>query len=39
MGTIEPGKDADLAVWDGDPLDARTRVVATLINGDSVWHR
>ncbi len=39
MGTIEPGKDADLAVWDGDPLDARTRVVATLIDGDSVWHR
>ena len=39
MGTIEPGKDADLAVWDGDPLDARTRVVATLIDGETVWHR
>ncbi|MCR5347566.1 MAG: amidohydrolase [Fretibacterium sp.] len=39
MGTIETGRDADLAVWDGDPLDARTRVVATLIDGESVWHR
>lgn len=39
MGTIEPGKDADLAVWNDDPLDARTQVVATWIGGEPVWQR
>ena len=39
MGTIEPGKDADLAVWDGHPLDARTHVVTTYIDGEAAWSR
>nr|WP_314718025.1 amidohydrolase family protein [uncultured Fretibacterium sp.] len=39
MGSIEPGKDADLAVWDGDPLDARTHVVKTFIDGAEVYSR
>ncbi|MCR4817614.1 MAG: amidohydrolase [Fretibacterium sp.] len=39
MGTIEPGKDADFAVWNGDPLDARTQVAATWIGGEPVWRR
>lgn len=39
VGTIEPGKDADLAVWDGDPLDSRTKVVQTYINGECVYKR
>ncbi len=39
LGSIEPGKDADLAVWDGDPLDARTHVVKTFIDGNEVYSR
>ena len=39
LGSVEPGKDADLAVWDGDPLDARTHVVKTFIDGMEVYSR
>lgn len=39
VGSIEKGKDADLAVWDGDPLDSRSRVVQTYVNGESVYKR
>ena len=39
LGSIEPGKDADLAVWDGDPLDARTHVVKTFVDGNEVYSR
>ena len=39
LGSIEPGKDADLAVWDGDPLDARTHVVKTFVDGTEVYGR
>ena len=33
IGSIEPGKDADIAVFNGDPLETKTRCVMTLING------
>ena len=36
VGSIEPGKDADIAVFSGYPLDFRTRTVATIINGKRV---
>ncbi len=36
IGSIEKGKDADLRVVDGDPLDARSRVKMVLINGEVV---
>jgi imidazolonepropionase-like amidohydrolase len=36
VGTIEPGKDADIAVFDGHPFDFRTHCVLTLINGKIV---
>ena len=39
MGSVAPGKDADLAVWDGDPLDARAHVAATYIDGEAVYQR
>ena len=39
LGSIEPGKDADLTVWDGDPLDARTHAVATYVDGAVAWRR
>lgn len=36
VGTLEPGKDADIAVFDGHPFDYRTHCVLTLINGKVV---
>jgi imidazolonepropionase-like amidohydrolase len=33
IGSIEPGKDADIAVYAGDPLDVRSRVRLVLIDG------
>lgn len=37
VGSIERGKDADLAVWDGEPLDSRANIAATYINGKRVY--
>ena len=36
VGTLEAGKDADIAVFDGHPFDYRTHCVLTLINGTIV---
>lgn len=33
VGTIEPGKDADLALFDGDPFEYTTHCVGTVIDG------
>jgi imidazolonepropionase-like amidohydrolase len=33
VGSIEAGKDADLALFDGDPFEYTTHVTAVLING------
>lgn len=33
VGSIEVGKDADLAIWSGDPLSALTRCEQTWIDG------
>jgi imidazolonepropionase-like amidohydrolase len=38
-GSIERGKDADIAVWDGDPLDSRSKVVLTFVGGELVFER
>ncbi|GMU67241.1 MAG: amidohydrolase [Acidobacteriota bacterium] len=37
VGSIEPGKDADLVVLSGDPLAAATRVEQTWIEGTKVY--
>jgi imidazolonepropionase-like amidohydrolase len=37
IGSLEPGKDADLVVFDGDPFDIQTTVVKTYINGKLVY--
>ncbi|MHB1596698.1 MAG: amidohydrolase [Streptosporangiaceae bacterium] len=37
LGSIEPGKDADLAIWSGDPLDVLSRVRRAFINGAQVY--
>ena len=34
IGSIEPGKDADIAFFDGDPLLNITHCVGTMIDGD-----
>jgi imidazolonepropionase-like amidohydrolase len=36
LGSIEPGKDADLAIFDGDPLLPTSRVTHTLIGGQVI---
>lgn len=33
LGTLEPGKDADLVLLDGEPLDARSQVVGVAVEG------
>lgn len=37
VGSLEIGKDADVAVFDGDPLHSSTRAVATMIDGAIVY--
>ncbi len=37
LGSIRVGKDADLAIFDGDPLELSTSLKATFINGKRVW--
>ncbi|HEX8233603.1 MAG TPA: amidohydrolase family protein [Caulobacteraceae bacterium] len=32
-GSLEPGKDADLVIWDGDPFEPLTQPVAVFIEG------
>jgi imidazolonepropionase-like amidohydrolase len=39
LGSIEAGKDADLAIWNGHPLSSYSRVEATLIEGEVVFDR
>ena len=36
IGSIEKGKDADLAMYDGDPFEYLTHCVGTMINGKIV---
>lgn len=37
IGSLEPGKDADVVVWSGDPLDVHQRVEHVVIDGDLVY--
>lgn len=37
VGSLAPGKDADLVVWTGMPFELMTRVGTVLINGDPVY--
>ena len=39
MGTIEVGKDADLAIFNGDPLNSFTRCEMTLVEGEVYFMR
>jgi imidazolonepropionase-like amidohydrolase len=33
IGSLEPGKDADLVIWSGDPLDVMSRAERAYIDG------
>ncbi len=39
VGSIRAGKDADVVMYDGDPLDCRSKVALTIVNGDVVFER
>ena len=37
LGSLEPGKDADVVIWSGDPLDVLSRVTAAFIGGEEIY--
>jgi imidazolonepropionase-like amidohydrolase len=37
LGSLEPGKDADLVIWSGDPLDVMSRAERAYIAGVAVY--
>lgn len=39
VGSLEPGKDADLVLVDGDPTDPRSRVHLVFVDGELVYDR
>ncbi len=39
LGSLEVGKDADLGVWNGDPLDPRCSVQLFVVNGTICYRR
>ena len=38
LGSLEPGKDADVVIWSGDPLDVMSRAEACFQNGREIYH-
>ncbi len=39
VGSLAVGKDADIVIFDGNPLDLMTKVLTTIINGKLVYER
>ena len=37
VGSLEVGKDADIAIYDGNPMETFTRTLYTIINGQVVY--
>ncbi len=37
LGTLQPGKDADIAIFDGNPMEIFTHCLYTIINGEIVY--
>jgi imidazolonepropionase-like amidohydrolase len=37
LGSIEQGKDADLVIWSGDPLDVLSRAVRVFVDGAEIY--
>ena len=38
VGSLEPGKDADIAVFSGNPMEIATKTLMTIIDGKIVYH-
>lgn len=39
IGSLKVGKDADITIYNGNPLEIRSSVFCTIINGRVVWQR
>ena len=39
LGSLEVGKDADIVIWTGDPLDPRSHVEFVLIDGEAQYDK
>lgn len=39
IGSIAVGKDADMVLWSGDPLDVKQEVIWSMIDGEIVYRR
>ena len=39
LGSLKVGKDADIVIYDGSPLELASSAYATIINGEIVWTR
>ena len=37
LGSLEPGKDADIVIWSGDPLDVMSRVERAFMDGREIY--
>ena len=37
IGSLEPGKDADLVIWSGDPLDVMSRAERAYLDGREIY--
>jgi len=37
LGSLEPGKDGDVVVWSGDPLDVLSRVERAFMDGQEIY--
>jgi imidazolonepropionase-like amidohydrolase len=37
LGSLEPGKDADIVIWSGDPLDVLSRVQRAFQDGQEIY--
>jgi imidazolonepropionase-like amidohydrolase len=37
VGSLTPGKDADVVLWSGDPLDLQSRVLRVWVDGREVY--
>lgn len=39
VGSIEVGKDADISIFDGNPLELFTNTIYTIIDGEIVYNK
>ena len=39
LGSLKVGKDADIVIYDGSPLEIKGNAMMTIINGEIVWER